>query len=84
MNKITINSDTRDELLSASDSERALPYWDFAFWVSVVKGSGGKAAAARLRVWLHAMKPSEGLNENFVHLNFSKDSEAGNLVKILT
>ena len=40
-------SDTRNGLLSAAESERALPYPDVARWVSTAVASGGTDSEVR-------------------------------------
>ena len=59
---------SRRTLKRAAESERAVPCPDVARWVSAVRPSGGKTAAARLRAGLRALQHREGLNEDFTYL----------------
>lgn len=49
MNEIIINTNTRNGLLSAAESQRAVPFPDVERWVSVTRSSVGKTKASRSR-----------------------------------
>jgi len=71
-------SDTRDGLLSAVESERAVPYRDVARWVRAGRVSGGKTATVRSRFGPNALRPRE--EKLFVCLPGSDISNVGILL----
>ena len=67
--------------LNAEERERAVPYPDFALYVSAVKLSGEKTEAANSRAGLQALRPREfkGGLRSFVYV-----SNADILINIFT
>jgi len=63
---------------------QAMPCPDMR-WVHAARASGGKTVAARSQAKLQALKPGEGLKEDFVCMFiFSDISNAGMLITIST
>jgi hypothetical protein len=82
MKEIVSYSDTRDGLLSAVESERAVPYRDVARWVRAGSASGGKTATVRSRVGPNALRPRE--EKLYVCLHGSDVSNVGILINNFT
>jgi hypothetical protein len=79
MNEITLNSNTCNGLISASESEQAVPCRDVVHWFSTARSSGRKTAAAR-----SGPQPGECLKGDLVHLfNFSDGCNARILITFL-
>ena len=66
MDKVTLNPNTHDGLLSAAENERAVPCPDVARWISTAGACGRKTAAARARAGLQALQKRVDLNEDLL------------------
>lgn len=62
-----------------------MPYPDVARWVSATRTSGGNTAASGSRAGLQALRPREGVKEDFMYLfTFLNASNAAILITIFT
>ena len=71
--------------LRVAESERTMPYPDVARWVSAARTSGGNTEASGSRAGLQALRPKEGVKEDFIYLfTFPNVSNTAILITLFT